>query len=99
MCQIGIPDSRLDSSLNFRRLWVLLYISAPLCWDEVGEHKIDDVKLIEVTSKNIRIIRDRLMVAQDRHKIYADTRKRELEFDLGDMVFLKIAHWKRVIQF
>ena len=32
----------------------------PLCWDEVGERKLNDVELIETTSKNIKIIRERL---------------------------------------
>ena len=31
-----------------------------ICWDEVSERKLNDVKLIEVTSENIRIIRERL---------------------------------------
>ena len=25
-----------------------------ICWDEIGERKLDDVELIEVTSKNIK---------------------------------------------
>ena len=58
---------------------------------------LDDVELIEITSKKIRIIRDRLKVVQDRQKSYADTWRRELEFKVGDMVFLKVAYWKRVI--
>ena len=29
---------------------------SPICWDEVGEQKFNDVKLIEVTSKKIQII-------------------------------------------
>ena len=28
----------------------------PLCWDEVGERKLNDVELIETTSKKIKII-------------------------------------------
>ena len=28
----------------------------PLCWDDVGERKLDDVDLIENTSKKIKII-------------------------------------------
>ena len=28
----------------------------PLCWDEVGEKKFKDVKLIEATSEKIKII-------------------------------------------
>ena len=38
----------------------------PLCWDEVGERKLENVELIETTSEKIKIIRDRLKVAQDR---------------------------------
>ena len=71
----------------------------PLCWDEVCEQKLNDEELIAITSKNIRIIRERLKVAQDRQKSYADTGRRELEFEVGDMVFLKVALWKGVIRF
>ena len=28
----------------------------PICWDEVGERKLNDVEQVEVTSKKIRII-------------------------------------------
>ena len=38
----------------------------PLCWDEVGERKLKNVELIEATSEKIKIIRDRLNVAQDK---------------------------------
>jgi hypothetical protein len=37
--------------------------------------------------------------AQDRQKRYADNRQRPLEFQIGDMVFLKVASWKHVIRF
>ena len=47
-----------------------------------------------MTFEKIRIIRERLKVAQDRQKSYADTRMRELEFEVGDMMFLKVAYWK-----
>ena len=32
----------------------------PICWDEVDEQKLNDVELIEVSSKKIRIIQERL---------------------------------------
>ena len=35
----------------------------PVCWDEVGERKINDMKLIEISSEKIRIVRERLKVA------------------------------------
>ena len=61
-----------------------------ICWDKFSERKLVEVELIKVTSKKIRIIRDRLKVAQDQQKSYANTRRRELEFEVGDMVFLKV---------
>ena len=61
------------------------------CWDEVGERKLENVELIKATSEKIKTIRDRLKLAQDQQKSYADTRRRVLEFEVGDMVFLKIA--------
>ena len=69
----------------------------PLCWDEVGEKKLENVELIKDTSEKIKIIRDKLKVAQNRQKSYADTRRRVLEFEVGDMVFLKVISWKGVI--
>ena len=66
----------------------------PFCQDEMSKQKQDDVELIETTSGKIKIIRERLKVAKDRQKSYADTRRRELEFEVGDMVFLEVAHWK-----
>ena len=48
----------------------------PLCWYEVGEQKLNDVELIEITLKIIQIIRDRLKVTQDRPKNYADTQRK-----------------------
>ena len=38
-------------------------------------------------------------MAQDRRKSYADTRIRVLEFEVKDMVFLKVVLWKGVIRF
>ncbi|KAD3068328.1 hypothetical protein E3N88_36208 [Mikania micrantha] len=37
--------------------------------------------------------------AQDRHKSYADKRRKPLEFQVGDIVLLKVSPWKGVIRF
>ena len=37
----------------------------PICWDEVDKRKLNDMELIEVTFEKIRIIRERLKIAQD----------------------------------
>ncbi|XP_076937424.1 uncharacterized protein LOC143605049 [Bidens hawaiensis] len=43
--------------------------------------------------------RDRLKAAADRHKSYADNRRRPLEFQEGDRVLLKVSPWKGVVRF
>ena len=35
----------------------------PFCWEEIGERKLENVELIDVTSKKIKVIRDSLKVA------------------------------------
>ena len=38
----------------------------PLCWDEVGERKLLGPEIVQVTIDNVKVIRDRLKIAQDR---------------------------------
>ena len=70
-----------------------------ICWDEVGERKLNSEELIKVSTEKIQIVRERLKVAQDRQKSYANTQRKDLEFEVEDMVFLKVAPWKEVIRF
>ncbi|EOY14069.1 Uncharacterized protein TCM_033261 [Theobroma cacao] len=62
----------------------------PLCWDEVGERKLFNVELIDLTNDKIKVIRERLKIAQDRQKSYSDRRRKDLEFEVDDKVFLKV---------
>ncbi|KAI3754864.1 hypothetical protein L1987_54656 [Smallanthus sonchifolius] len=40
-----------------------------------------------------------MVAARDRQKCYADKRRKPLEFQVGDMVLLKVSPWKGVIRF
>ena len=40
-----------------------------------------------------------MLTAQSRQKTYVDERCKDLEFDMGDMVFLKVAPTKGVLRF
>ena len=44
-------------------------------------------------------IRERMKMAQSRQKSYADIRRRDLEFSVGDHVFLKVAPMKGIMRF
>jgi hypothetical protein len=70
-----------------------------VCWDEVGERKLLRPELVQIMVDKVKVIKKRMKEAQDRQKSYADNRQRPLEFQIGDMVFLKVAPWKHVIRF
>ena len=70
-----------------------------VCWDEVGERKLVGPEIVQVTYDKIKVIRDRLKIAQDRQKSYENNLRRDLEFEVGDMVFLRISLWKGVLRF
>jgi hypothetical protein len=71
----------------------------PVCWEEVGDRQLIGLELVQITSEKIKIIKNRMKAAQDRQKSYADNRRRPLEFEIGDKVFLKVAPWKHVLRF
>ena len=49
--------------------------------------------------EKVQLIRDRLKTTQSRQKSYADVRRRELEFQVDDWVFLKVSTMKGVMIF
>jgi hypothetical protein len=63
----------------------------PLYWDQTGERHFFGPKLIQEAEEQVRIIRENLRVAQTRQKSYADNRRRPLEFEEGDHVYLKVS--------
>ncbi|KAK2403361.1 hypothetical protein QL285_052808 [Trifolium repens] len=62
----------------------------PLCWYQDGESMIVGPEMVQQTTDKVRKIRAMMKVAQDRHKSYADRRRRPLEFEEGDHVFLRV---------
>ena len=65
----------------------------------MGEISITSPDLIRDTSEKVSLIRQRLLTAQSRHKNYADVRRRLLEFEVGDHVFLKVMPKRGVVKF
>lgn len=55
--------------------------------------------LIKETTEKVRVIIERLQAAQSRQKSYADKRKRPIEFNIGDLVFLKVSPQKGIQRF
>ncbi|KAL0533465.1 hypothetical protein IC582_030305 [Cucumis melo] len=72
---------------------------SPVCWGEVGEQRLMGPELVQSTNEAIQKIRSRMHTAQSRQKSYADVRRKDLEFDVGNKVFLKVAPMKGVLRF
>ena len=51
---------------------------------------MENVPWVEDAYEKVKIIRQRIPTAQSRQKSYSDNRRRDLEFEVGDKVFLKI---------
>ena len=72
---------------------------SPACWIESGDRLVLGPDMIREAANKVDFIRKKLKAAQSRQKSYADNRRRELEFAVGDSVFLKVSPMRGVIRF
>ena len=73
---------------------------SPIHWYGVGERRIlnpTTVPWIEEAYEKVKLIRQRIQVAQNRQKNYADNRRKNLEFETGDKIFLRVMPLKASI--
>ena len=70
-----------------------------LCWTELSEKKVIGPDLIQETEEKVKMIRERLKVATDRQKSYADMKRKDIQYEIGEKVFLKVSPWKKVMRF
>ena len=63
----------------------------PLCWNEVGEALVFGPDVLKAAEEQVKLIRERLKTAQNRQKNYADNRRRDLEVEKGDHVYLRVS--------
>ncbi|KAK6150905.1 hypothetical protein DH2020_015837 [Rehmannia glutinosa] len=47
--------------------------------------------------EKVKLIKERIRTAQSHQKSYADKRRKDLEFEVGDEVFLRLSPWKGLI--
>jgi hypothetical protein len=62
-----------------------------LHWDQPGEKQVFGPDILLEIEENIKMVRENLMIAQSRRQSYADTIIRELSFEVGDFVYLKVS--------
>ncbi|KAL0462209.1 UNVERIFIED_CONTAM: hypothetical protein Slati_0108500 [Sesamum latifolium] len=72
---------------------------SPVCWDIEGLRQLEGPELVQETVEKIQIVKKCLKAAQDRQKSYVDKHRREMEYEVGDKVFLKVSPWKGILRF
>src|SRR5512141_574946 len=54
-----------------------------LSWDEVGDRQLFGPYLIKESEQKVKLIRNRLKIAQSRQKSYADYKRKETVYEVG----------------
>jgi hypothetical protein len=71
----------------------------PLSWSETGERQIFGPDLVVEAEDKVKVIQANLRIAQSRQKSYADKRRKPLQFQAGDFVYLRVSPTKGVQRF
>ncbi|GJU09798.1 putative reverse transcriptase domain-containing protein [Tanacetum coccineum] len=72
---------------------------SPVCWAEVRQVQLTGPKIVQETTEKVIQIKQRMQVARDRQKSYADLKHKPMEFQVRDKVMLKVLPWKGVVRF
>ena len=71
----------------------------PLSWSQTGERKIFGPDLVIEAEEQVKVIQANLKTAQSRQKNYFDKRRKPLQFNVGDHVYLRVSPTKGVQRF
>jgi hypothetical protein len=71
----------------------------PLMWSNVGEKTLEGPAFVKEAEEKVALICTRLLEAQSQQKSYTDNRRRELKFEEGDFVYLKVSPMRGVKRF
>jgi hypothetical protein len=71
----------------------------PINWSQPGEREIFGPDLVSEAERKVKIIRKNLEASQARKKSYHDKRRKPLQFEVGDYVYLKVLPTKGVQRF
>jgi hypothetical protein len=70
-----------------------------LLWSGVGERSLFGPDIIRDAEENVRLIRDRLKIAQSSQKSYTNSKRREVTYEVGDRAYLRVSPLRGVKRF
>jgi hypothetical protein len=66
-------------------------VPSPIVLESNRESQVFGPEVLKDAEKQVQMVRESLKVAQSRQKSYADKRRRDLSFEVGDFVYLKVS--------
>jgi len=70
-----------------------------LSWSQTGERKFFGPDLVTEAEDKVKDIQANLKAAQSQQNIYADKKRKPLQFEVGDHVYLRVSRTKGVQRF
>lgn len=71
----------------------------PLFWNQTGESQVFGPEILREAERQVQVIKQNLRTAQSRQKSYADAKRRNVTFEVGDFVYLKVSPMKGMKRF
>jgi hypothetical protein len=68
----------------------------PLNWVEAGERWYYGIDFVKQAKEQVHTIKIHMAVAQSRQKSYIDHRRKPIDFEVGDFIYLKVSPIKSV---
>ena len=65
----------------------------------MDKHKIIGPDLVKDTEEKVQIIQHKLKAVSDRQRSYSNLKRNDIEYEVGDKVFLKVSPWKKILRF
>nr|GEY49220.1 transposon Ty3-G Gag-Pol polyprotein [Tanacetum cinerariifolium] len=100
---IGSEDFVVYCDASHKGLVMTIGLDLP---KQILEAQIEALKPENLKNKDVGeiiekivLIKQRIQAAQDRQKSYADLKRKPMEFEIRDMVMLKVSPWKGVVRF
>jgi hypothetical protein len=71
----------------------------PLFFNEPKENQVFGPEILQEVERQVQVVRENLQLAQSRKKSYIDDRRRNLRFEVGDFVYLKVSPMRGLRRF
>ncbi|XP_025982917.1 uncharacterized protein [Glycine max] len=65
----------------------------PLCWLKPREDLTLGTEVVQQTTEKVELIQERMRIAHSKQYSYQDKTRKDLEFEAGDHVFLRVTPW------